>query len=41
VIAIERAPSDESWKDLCQHENIVLVWPEIAEERLRKINEIE
>ncbi|MGD0272511.1 MAG: hypothetical protein ABSB96_02100 [Gaiellaceae bacterium] len=29
LIAIENAPFDESWIDLCGHEGIALVWPEV------------
>lgn len=36
VIAAERAPEDQSWEELCVQENIVLVWPEVAEDRLRE-----
>ena len=34
VIATSRLPSDPSWDELCQWEGIVLVWPEVAAERL-------
>jgi hypothetical protein len=29
MIAIENAPFDESWIDLCGREDIALVWPEV------------
>jgi hypothetical protein len=29
MIAIENAPFDESWIDLCGREGIALVWPEV------------
>ncbi len=35
VIAAERIPEDASWEDLCAQENIILVWPEAAEDRIR------
>ena len=35
VIATEVCPVDKSWDDLCTNENIVLLWPEIAEQRLQ------
>lgn len=34
VIAVERPPEDMSWNELCERENIVLVWPDVAEKRL-------
>lgn len=34
VIAAERSPEDMSWNELCERENILLVWPDIAEKRL-------
>jgi hypothetical protein len=33
VIASEREPEDASWIDLCEQENILLVWPEVAEKK--------
>jgi hypothetical protein len=35
VIAAERVPEDHSWSDLCKEENIVLIWPEAAEQQLK------
>lgn len=35
VIAAEREPTDQSWDELCEQENITLVWPENAERRLQ------
>ena len=35
VIATECRPKDRSWEDLCDFENILLVWPEVCEERLQ------
>lgn len=35
VIAAEAQPTDKSWADLCNSENILLVWPEVASERLK------
>ena len=35
VIAAEHPPSDKSWEELSQSEGILLVWPEVAEERFR------
>lgn len=37
VVAVERPPQDTSWNELCEDEGILLVWPEVAEERLRNI----
>ncbi len=34
VIATEQAPVDKSWGALCTDENILLVWPENAKDRL-------
>jgi hypothetical protein len=34
VIATEHVPDDRSWDELCAKENIVLVWPDAAAERL-------
>ena len=41
VIAIERVPNDTSWIELCEQENISLVWPENAKEKLSKTIEID
>jgi hypothetical protein len=35
VIAAEREPTDQSWDELCEQENIILVWPGDAERRLQ------
>jgi hypothetical protein len=35
VLVIERAPSDQSWIDLCEAHNILLVWPEILPSKIR------
>jgi hypothetical protein len=34
VIAIERAPYDPSWLDLCREQDIVLVWPDVMKSQL-------
>lgn len=34
VIVAEFQPSDPSWDDLCRHEDIVLAWPAVLEQRL-------
>jgi len=34
IIITSRPPHDSSWDELCQWEGIVLIWPEIAPERL-------
>lgn len=34
VIATEMAPQDQSWNQLCEHENIVLVWPQVAKDKI-------
>ena len=39
VVATERPPEDSSWRELCDDEGILLIWPEIAEERLRNIGQ--
>jgi hypothetical protein len=38
VIATERGPSDSSWHDLCESEGILLLWPDVAEGRLRQLS---
>jgi hypothetical protein len=35
VLAIERAPSDQTWIDLCEAHNILLVWPEIFSSKIK------
>jgi hypothetical protein len=35
IIAIENAPYDDTWIDLCAKEEIVLVWPEVFEMALK------
>jgi hypothetical protein len=37
LIATERPPSDTSWQDLCEHEGILLLWPDVAESRLKPL----
>ena len=37
IIATERPPSDASWQDLCEHEGILLLWPDVAENRLKPL----
>lgn len=37
VIATERPPSDSSWQDLCEHEGVLLLWPDVAENRLKPL----
>ena len=40
-LAAEREPADSSWNELCLDEGIVLVWPDVAEARLReKVDEM-
>ena len=39
VVATERPPEDSSWNELCDNEGILLIWPEIADERLRNIGQ--
>jgi hypothetical protein len=34
VLVIERAPSDQTWIDLCEAHNIILVWPEIFSSKI-------
>lgn len=34
VVVTSCPPSDLSWDDFCQWEGIILVWPEVAAERL-------
>jgi hypothetical protein len=35
VLVIERAPSDQTWIDLCEAHNILLVWPEVFASKIR------
>jgi hypothetical protein len=35
VLVIERAPSDQTWIELCEAHNILLVWPEIFSSRIK------
>jgi hypothetical protein len=35
VICTERQPSDLSWDDLCEREGIILIWPEVANARMK------
>ena len=35
VIATEVQPEDKTWDELCSNENILLVWPDVAEQRLQ------
>jgi len=35
VVATEREPTDPTWNDLCEDEGILLIWPEVAQKRLR------
>lgn len=35
VLVIERAPSDQTWIDLCEAHNILLVWPEIFPSKIK------
>jgi len=39
VVATERPPQDSSWNELCDDEGILLIWPEVANERLRNIGQ--
>ena len=34
VIAVEREPHDQSWLELCEEQNIALVWPDTVKRRL-------
>jgi hypothetical protein len=36
VLAIERAPADARWVQLCEEHNILLVWPEVFSEKLKR-----
>jgi hypothetical protein len=36
MIAVENAPFDESWIDLCGREGIALVWPEVMSQALSR-----
>lgn len=40
VLATERQPEDSSWNELCDNEGILLIWPEVADERLRNTSEV-
>lgn len=37
VVATERRPSDPSWQELCEKEGILLLWPEVAQIRLKEL----
>jgi len=39
VVAAERPPEDSSWNELCENEGIILIWPEIAYERLSNLGQ--
>jgi hypothetical protein len=36
VLVIEKAPKDASWEILCERHNIILVWPEVWDIRLKR-----
>jgi hypothetical protein len=36
ILVIERAPSDLSWVKLCEDHNLILVWPEIFQEKINR-----
>ena len=36
VLIAERLPRDASWEDLCRELAVVLVWPEVFGERIRR-----
>jgi len=36
IICTEQQPSDLSWDQLCESEGIVLIWPEVAVQRLQE-----
>jgi hypothetical protein len=37
VVATERRPSESSWQDLCENEGILLLWPDVAQTRLKEL----
>ena len=39
VVAVERELSDDTWSELLVHENIILMWPAIAAERIAAARE--
>lgn len=39
VIAAECQPKDSTWDELCVHEGILLVWPDVAEGRFKEMDE--
>lgn len=36
IIAIERAPSDAMWIELCETHHILLIWPEVFSEKFKR-----
>jgi len=38
VITAERKPSDLSWQELCENEGILLIWPDITLDCLKKLD---
>jgi hypothetical protein len=36
ILAIERAPSDPTWIALCEAHNILLVWPDVFSEKIKR-----
>jgi len=36
VIVIERAPSDQSWEEICQRFGVIFAWPDIFPQRFTK-----
>ncbi len=36
ILAIERAPSDPTWVALCENHDMLLVWPEVFSEKLKR-----
>lgn len=39
VIAVEYLPTDQSWIELCEKENILLLWPDVVSEKLSEMTE--
>lgn len=37
ILAIERAPSDQTWVALCESHNILLIWPEVFSEKIKEV----
>ncbi len=37
MIAVERAPADARWSELCEQAGVLLAWPEVVREQLRRL----